>query len=108
MRCHREHLAGAEVLVFGPNVFDLDRLDPWRQRRLFRRRKELLDARAKSAETPSPGNRQAAVNLDGTLAQNLLLARPELLPRKLGRLAEIGEGPRPCGPARRLRALVIA
>src|SRR2546429_5326241 len=62
MRCHREHLAGAEVLVFGPNVFDLDRLDPWRQRRLFRRRKELLDARAKSAETPSPGNRQAAVN----------------------------------------------
>src|SRR5207253_8387714 len=66
MRCHREHLAGAEVLVFGPNVFDLDRLDPWRQRRLFRRRKELLDARAKSAETPSPGNRQAALDRKST------------------------------------------
>src|SRR5207237_10482880 len=66
---YREHLAGAEIVVLRPSVFYLDGLDPRRQRRLLRRRKEFLDARAESAEIRPPPYGQAAI--DGALARGL-------------------------------------
>ena len=62
VRKDRQHLAGTEIFVFRPDLFDLDGLDAWRQRRLLRRREEFLDASAESAEARSPRNRQAAVH----------------------------------------------
>src|SRR5689334_3177239 len=58
----RKRLTRAKLFVLRPDIFYLDGLDPRRQRRLFGRREEFLDARAEASETRSPGYRQSAIH----------------------------------------------
>src|SRR5260370_20359657 len=62
MQPNRDHVARVEVLVFRPYIFYLYRFYSRRQWSLFRRREEIPDSVAESAEIRAPGYRQPAVH----------------------------------------------
>src|SRR5277367_3847934 len=61
METDRKYLGPAEILVLGPDVFDLDRPAGYLQRGQLGGRKKLFNAVAEAAKTGAPRDRQAAV-----------------------------------------------
>src|ERR1035438_10192688 len=62
VQTERDGLRPAKVLVLGPDILNLDRLNARRKSGLFRGRKEFLDPAAEPAEVSSPIHGQAAVH----------------------------------------------